>query len=180
MFAVETELKKSFCRPCYFMVMGAKSKSGKSLVQGQQNSELIKSTRNDHACQQIAKKLAALQIYQTGDQCRERIKWSRLSMEKPGTRIAYQATCHNRARFMRILTGCWALCQPESQWWCMMTWSAGMALCWPQNPAWALMGASSRCRLRTVKSFFCCNRCHWRLCSRSSSSISWGCIHRSC
>ncbi|CAM2095906.1 unnamed protein product [Caretta caretta] len=37
--------------------------------------DFSKSIRNDYTYQQIVKKLAALEIYQTGDQCREWIKW---------------------------------------------------------------------------------------------------------
>ncbi|XP_039365638.1 trihelix transcription factor DF1-like [Mauremys reevesii] len=46
--------------------------------------DFSKSTRNDHLYQQISKKLAALQIFRTSDQCRERIK--RLKREYRKTR----------------------------------------------------------------------------------------------
>lgn len=41
-----------------------------------------KSTRNDHTYQQMVKKLAAWQIYQTSDQCRERIKCLKSEYQK--------------------------------------------------------------------------------------------------
>ncbi|CAM2106161.1 unnamed protein product [Caretta caretta] len=44
--------------------------------------DFSKNTWNNHAYQQIVKKLTALQIYQTSDQCRECIKWLKNECEK--------------------------------------------------------------------------------------------------
>ncbi|CAM2111930.1 unnamed protein product [Caretta caretta] len=46
----------------------------KDLSPEKREEDCSKRTRNDHSYQQIVKNLAALQIYQTGDQCKEQIQ----------------------------------------------------------------------------------------------------------
>ncbi|XP_065426803.1 zinc finger protein 263-like isoform X1 [Chrysemys picta bellii] len=70
--------------------------------------DFSKSTRNDHLYQQISQKLAAVQIFRTSDQCRERIK--RLKREYRKTRDKNRSsgnspmTCPFYEDFDRVLS----------------------------------------------------------------------------
>ncbi|XP_024071414.2 trihelix transcription factor GTL1-like [Terrapene carolina triunguis] len=55
--------------------------------------DFSKSTRNDHLYQQISRKLAALQVFRTSDQCRERIK--RLKRDYRKTREKNRSSGHS-------------------------------------------------------------------------------------
>ncbi|CAM2095785.1 unnamed protein product [Caretta caretta] len=110
--------------------------------------DFSKSTRNDHTYQQIANKLAALQIFQTGDWYREHIK--RLKSKYWKTRDKNHilgnspTTCALCDYFDRVL-GIAPSTEPTMLHGDLVSRNGAL------NPAWGLMGASSRFPMRIMK-----------------------------